>query len=117
MSTKSKTLDSMPYHAPDNTSRTLLRDVKILADVRPGETIYIVGRWLQPFCSHATYRVRVTENQWFPKGYRRVFGVLPDFRDSPVRSLPFPETQSFRVDNAVQCEEVKESAVSAGREQ
>ena len=77
-------------------------NIKMLTDVRPGETVHILGRWLDPFCSHAVYRVRVIENRIVSPGTRRVFGVLPDFKDSPVTSLPFPATQMFRADHAVQ---------------
>jgi len=99
--------------APRGKYRSDKVNIKMLTDVRPGEVIHVLGRWLDPFCSHAVYKVRVIENQCLPHGYRRIFGVLPDFKDSPVTSLAFLQSQMFRVDNAVQCEE---TAVIAVRE-
>src|SRR5882762_10186244 len=38
-------------------------DLKLLADIHPGNIIVMRGDLLQPFCSHALYRVRVVTIQ------------------------------------------------------
>lgn len=89
----------MPYHGPPMTPRSAFNGLSELCEVRIGSIIYILGRHLEPFCSHALYRVRVTENRWIAQGYRRIVGVLIDFKDSPVRSLPLEGSALFRVES------------------
>ncbi len=91
-------LNTTPYRCVPNTPRVLLRDIKVLAEIIPGDIIEMRGDLLQPFCSHAMYRVRVTVNQHLPKDMRRVHGVLIDFKDSPVQSYAIKESRLFRVE-------------------
>lgn len=87
----------LPYHAPTNTPRSLFKDTKVLAEIEPGDIIEMRGDLLQPFCSHAMYRVAVTANQRIATGVHRIIGVLTDFKDSPVKSYAFREQRMFRV--------------------
>jgi hypothetical protein len=96
----------MPYHGPPCTSPKLKVDLRMLCEIGPGDIIFILGRWLQPFCSHAIYRVRVTAIQDAGRGYRRLFGALIDFKDSPVNTVPLSDVQVFRADLSTR-EEVK----------
>jgi hypothetical protein len=91
-------LQSLPYHGPSNTSRRLINDLKMLGEIGPGQIIFVLGRWLQPFCSHATYRVRITTNQRAGNDCRRIHGVLIDFQERSVVSMPLPDKQFFRLD-------------------
>jgi hypothetical protein len=90
-------LESLPIHVPQGTSRRLLKDLKVLAEIRPGDIIEMRGDLLQPFCSHAMYRVRIVDVQ-VVQGTRRVIGELCDFKDSPVKSYALPEQRMFRVE-------------------
>jgi len=91
-------LESLPYHSPPSTPKRALVDLKMLIEIGPGQVVFVLGRWLQPFCSNATYRVRVTETQRAGNAYRRIHGTLIDFNDSPVTSVCLPDQQMFRVD-------------------
>jgi len=90
-----------PYRSVPATPRVLTRDLKVACEVEAGDVIFVQGRYLQPFCSHALYRVRVTDNHCPLPGKHRFAGELIDFKDSPVQSMLFPERQSFRVDMKV----------------
>lgn len=68
----------------------------MLYQVEQGEIIYVVGRLLQPFCSHALYRVRVLGLRSAGNECLVIHGVLIDFKDSPVQSYPIEAKQLFR---------------------
>lgn len=72
---------------------------KRLCKVAEGDIIYVLGRLLQPFCSHALYRVRVTELRRVADEYIVVQGSLIDFRDSPVKSYALHRKQLYRVED------------------
>ncbi len=91
-------LNITPYRCVPNTPRALLRDIKVLAEIVPDDIIEMRGDLLQPFCSHAMYRVKITANQRLPKDMRRVHGVLIDFKESPVVSYALKESRLFRVE-------------------
>lgn len=84
-------LQTLPYHSVPNTPKRALNDLKMLCEVGPGQVVFVLGRWLQPFCSHATYRVRVTETQRAGNAHRRLHGTLIDFQDAPVVSVCLPD--------------------------
>lgn len=71
-------------------------DLKMLFQVNKGDIIHVMGRLLQPFCSHALYRVRVTELHNAGHGYMVIQGTLVDFKDSPVKSYALSRVQFFR---------------------
>ena len=71
-------------------------DLKMLFQINQGDVIHIMGRLLQPFCSHALYRVRVTELHNAGHGYMVIQGTLVDFKDSPVKSYALSRVQMFR---------------------
>jgi len=99
-------LETLPYHSPPNTPRRALNDLKMLCEIGPGQVVLILGRWLQPFCSHATYRVRVTRVQLAGNRCRRIHGTLVDFQDSPVTSMCLSDQQMLRVDLSAGKEEL-----------
>lgn len=74
---------------------------KRLCKVKQGDIIYILGRLLQPFCSHALYRVKVTDLHRVADEYIVIQGALIDFKDSPVKSYAIHSKQLFR------CEELR----------
>ena len=90
MSKTIEDLQALPYHSPQGKASP--KNIKMLCEVRVGEVIFVVGRWLHPFCSHAVYRVRILENQRITNDTRRIIGELIDFKDS--------SGQLFRVDVA-----------------
>jgi hypothetical protein len=69
---------------------------KMLYQINKGEIVYVVGRLLQPFCSHALYRVRVLDLHSVGNDCLVIHGTLIDFRDSPVRSHAIPQSRLFR---------------------
>lgn len=71
-------------------------DLKMLFQVQQGNIIHIVGRLLQPFCSHALYRVRVTDLHSVGHGCFVIQGSLVDFKDSPVQSYALHGKRLFR---------------------
>lgn len=74
-------------------------DLKMLFQVQQGDIIHVVGRLLRPFCSHALYRVGVTDLHDVGHGCFVVQGQLIDFNDSPVQSYALPRLQMFRVED------------------
>lgn len=74
-------------------------DLKMLFQVNKGDIIHIMGRLLQPFCSHALYRVKVTELHKVSDGYMVIQGTLVDFKDSPVKSYALSRVQFFRYED------------------
>jgi len=75
-------------------------DLKELHEVQRGDIIHIVGRLLQPFCSHAVYRVKVTGLLNAERDHIAIQGVLIDFKDSPVKSYAISRSQLIRIDNS-----------------
>lgn len=69
---------------------------KMLFQVNTGEIIYVVGRLLQPFCSHAVYRVKVLDLRNAGNECLVIHGSLIDFRDSPVQSYAIEAKQLVR---------------------
>lgn len=77
-------------------------DLRMLFQVNKGDVIHVMGRLLQPFCSHALYRVRVTELHNAGHGYMVIQGTLVDFKDSPVKSYALSRVQFFRWEDPTQ---------------
>jgi hypothetical protein len=97
------TLQSQPYQSSYNTSAKLAKDLKMLYQIERGEIVHIVGRLLQPFCSHATYRVQVTALTEASNDCLVIHGTLIDFQDSPVQSYAIPRHRLFRWEEITEC--------------
>lgn len=84
-------------HTPDfNDPLYCFKGHKMLFQINKGEIAYVVGRLLQPFCSHALYRVRVLALHGVGNDCLCVHGTLIDFRESPVRSHAIEAKQLVR---------------------